>query len=160
MSGPSENIHVITSHLSHPAPILEHLSICCNGRMLHRHPALPPTLFNGDLSSLCKLFLVLVRAELPWRNMINLTSFTLSYTPPGTVSIGQLLDFFESAPYLEEVDHYFVTPTAGAQNCRLVSLAHLKHMYTEDDDPHSALLDHLLFLSARSWKYRHAWSAP
>ena len=144
MEGPSENIHVITSHLSHPAPLLENLSICCNGRMLHHHPALPPTLFNGDLSSLRKLFLVLVRTKLPWRNMINLTSFTLSRTPPGTVSVVQLLDFFESAPYLEKVDHYFVNPTAGAQNCRLVSLAHLKHMYIKDDDPPSALLDHLL----------------
>jgi len=76
--------------------------------------------------------------------MINLTSFTLSHTPPGTVSVGQLLDFFESAPYLEEVEPRFATPTGGAQNCRLVSLAHLKHMYIEDDGPPSVLLDHLL----------------
>ena len=142
--GPSENIHAITSHLSHPAPLLENLSICYNGRTLYHHPDLPSTLFNGDLSSLRTLRLVLVRTELPWRNMINLTSFTLSHTPPGTVSVGQLLDFFESAPYLEEVEHRFATPTTGAQDCRLVSLAYLKSMCIEDDDPPSVLLDHLL----------------
>jgi len=45
MMGPSENIQVIT-HLSHPAPLLENLSICYKGGTLHHHPALPSTLFN------------------------------------------------------------------------------------------------------------------
>ena len=30
--GPSANIRVIISHLSHPAPLLERLSICCSGK--------------------------------------------------------------------------------------------------------------------------------
>ena len=76
--------------------------------------------------------------------MVNLTSFTLSCTPPGAVSVVQLLDFFESATYLEEVGLYFVAPTTGAQNGRLVSLACLKSMCIEDDNPASVLLDHLL----------------
>jgi len=144
VEGPSEDIRTITSHLSHPAPLLEHLSISCTGRPPHRHPVITSTLFNGDLSPLRILRLVLVRTELPWRNMVNLTSFTLSDTPPGAVSVEQFLDFFESAPSLEEVELYFVTPTAGAQNRRLVSLACLKSMLINGDGPSSVLLDHLL----------------
>ena len=40
----------------------------------------------------------------------------LSRIPPRAVSVGQLLDFFENAPYLEEVKLCFVIPTTGAQN--------------------------------------------
>ena len=147
--GPSEDVEVVTrviSHLSHPAPLLEHLSIRAGGESVPDHyPALPSALFNGDLSSLRTLCLELVSTELHWRNMVNLTSFILSYTPSGAVSIGQLLDFFESAPHLEEVKLYFATPTAGAQNGRSVSLACLKNMCIADDDhAPSILLDHLL----------------
>jgi hypothetical protein len=76
--------------------------------------------------------------------MVNLTSFRLSYIPPGAVPIGQLLDFLESAPHLEEVKLYSATPTTGAKSGRLVSLGCLKSMYIDTDDPASVLLDHLL----------------
>ena len=75
--------------------------------------------------------------------MVNLTSFTL-YSAPGVVPVGQLLDFFESAPHLEEVGLYSAMPTIGAQNGRVVSLACLKSMWVDDDNPSSVLLDHLL----------------
>jgi len=71
--------------------------------------------------------------------MVNLTLFTFFHT--GAVSVGQFLDFFESAPYLEKVKHCFGTLTAGTQNGRLVSLACLKSMYI---DGGGSLLDHLL----------------
>ena len=145
IEGPSEDLEVVTSHLSHPAPLLNHLSIRLSpGYVPDRYLALPFALFNKDLSSLRTLCLESVHTELPWRNMVNLTSFTLYYTPPGVVSVKRLLDFFENAPYLEEVGLYFVTLTAGAQNSRLVSLAFLKSMRIEDDNPASVLLDHLL----------------
>ena len=76
--------------------------------------------------------------------MVNLTSFTLSHTPPGAVLVGQLLDFFESTPYLKEVKLCSATPTTGVQNRRLVSLACLKSMYIDGGGPPSVLLDHLL----------------
>ena len=146
--GPLENVEVVTrviSHLTYPAPLLEHLSIRSNPSIAPEHcPALPPALFNGDLSSLRTLCLESVHTGLPWRNMINLTSFALHYIPPGVVSVRRFLDFFENAPCLEEVELCFVTPAAGAQNGRLVSLACLKSMRIEDDDPASVLLDHLL----------------
>jgi len=131
-----EDMQVITSHLSHPAPLLEHLSISCYSSPRHRYPALPSTLFNRDLSSLRKLRLENVRTELLWRNMVDLTSFTLSYTPPEAVSIGQLLDFFESASYLEKIKFHFAT--TSVQNGRLVSLAYLKRIHIDGDGPSSS----------------------
>jgi len=143
--GMPEKIPAVIPHLSHPAPLLRYLSIRSDrGCAPERCPVLTSTLFNGDLSSLRMLHLELVRTELPWRNMVNLTSFTLSHIPPGTASAGQLLDFLESAPYLEEVELCFVTPEAGVQDGRLVSLACLKSMNIHGDAPCSALLDHLL----------------
>ena len=141
--GTPKNIPVITSLLSHPAPRLENLWISAGYRP-RGHAAITSSLFNGDLSSLRTLLLEFVRTELPWRNMVNLTSLTLSYTPPGAISFGQLLDFFESAPYLRKVVLRFATPTTGVQRGRLVSLAYLKTMDIDDDCPSSLLLDHLL----------------
>ena len=76
--------------------------------------------------------------------MVNLTSFTLAHTPPGTVSVGQLLDFFEGAPHLRKVKLCFVSPTTGGQDGRLVSMACLKSMCIDGSGPSSVLLDHLL----------------
>jgi len=79
--GPPEDMKVVSSRLSHPAPLLEHLSICSKPtNEPDHHPALRSTLFSGDLSSLRTLCLESVYTELPWRNMVNLTSFALSHT--------------------------------------------------------------------------------
>ena len=134
----------VASCLSHPAPLLEHLSIRSDHRTMPAGcSALLFALFNGDLSSLRTLRLEAVDTEYPWRNMLNLTSFTLYFILPGVASIGKLLDFFKNAPCLEEIKLCFAIPTAGAQNRRVVSLECLKSMEITDDDP-SALLNHLL----------------
>ena len=143
VKGQSKDVEVVTSHLSHPAPLLEHLSIRTKPPFAHRNPVLPSALFNGDLSSLRVLRLESVHTELPWRNMVNLTSFTLFYMLE-EIPVGQILDFFENAPHLEAIELCLVTPTAGAQNGRVVSLECLKKMYIKDDDPPSILLNHLL----------------
>ena len=97
-----ESISEIATHLSHPAPLLEDLSIDCGYEFEPwDNPVLTTSLFDGNLSSLRILDLRYVRTALPWRNMVNLTSFALGVTPPGEVSMGQLLDFFESSPRLE-----------------------------------------------------------
>jgi len=69
------------------------------------------------------------------------TSPCSRFSHTGAVSVGQFLDFFESAPYLEKVKLCFGTPTAGTQNGRLVSLACLKSMYI---DGGGLPFDHLL----------------
>ena len=140
-----EILQDITAQLFLPAPLLENLSIdgSC-GYTSDRIPVLTSTIFNGDLSSLRELRLEFALTELPWRNMVNLVSFTLARIPLGGVSIGHLLDFFESAPRLREVELTSATPTSGAQDGRLVSLGCLKRMSIIGSEPPSLLLDHLL----------------
>ena len=128
----------ITARLSRPAPLLEELSI---GAFSQR-PMLTPTLFDGDLSSLRKLRLDSIYTELPWRGLINLTSFTLARVLP--VSVWQLLDFFESTPHILQVELHYVTQAPGAQTGRLVSLARLEGMIITGGGPPSVLLNHLL----------------
>ena len=140
-----ERINPITTLLSRPAPHLEYLSIDCNYDLEGTSGlTLPTTLFNGDLSSLRELHLEYVHTELPWRNMVNLTSFTLGYSPLGEVSIGQYLDFLESAPRLERIWLQSATSTSGDQDGRLVSLACLNWMEIGGSKRCSLLLDHFL----------------
>jgi len=73
--------------------------------------------------------------------MDSLTSLKLVDIWP--VSTRQLLDFFESAPHLRNVDLRFETPTSSDQTGRLVSLADLKFMHINSGSS-SVLLDHLL----------------
>ena len=143
--GTPENIQKSTAQLFHPAPLLESLTIEAKGECSpQRGPVIPTTLFGGDLSSLRELRLQCICTELPWRNMVNLTLFTLGYTSPGDSSFGRLLDFFESAPRLSKVRLHLATPTIGAQRGRLVSLTCLKRMDVIGGGPSSLLLDHLL----------------
>jgi len=147
IDGVPENLQDITAHLTCPAPLLEDVILCGDCvQTPDQYPVLTSALFNGDLSSLRNLSLDCVHTELPWRNMVNLTSFTLSNTPPGGITVIQLLDFFEGAPHLRDVDLYFAipTPTPGAQSGRLVSLTCLKWMEINGSGPPSVLLDHLL----------------
>ena len=148
---PPESVGDIITHLSHPAPLLEDLSIDCGYELdPWDNPVLTTSLFNGNLSSLHNLRLRYVRTTLPWRNMVNLTSFALGPTPPGEVSMGQLLDFFENAPRLDSVELHSATPTTDTRRGRLVSLERLKWMNIRGDDPCSLLLDHLL-IPAGAW---------
>jgi hypothetical protein len=143
--GTPENLQDMTAHLSGPAPLLEKLWIRGGySNAPHLNPALTPALFNGDLSSLRRLRLASVNTGLPWRGMVNLTSFTLLNPSPGNVSVKQLLDFFEGAPHLRKVDLESPTLTSGARKGRLVSLGCLEWMEIAGDDSASLLLDHLL----------------
>ena len=138
-----EGLRAITAHLSHPAPLLERLDIYAGYRLQPQsNPVLVSTIFNGDLSSLRVLHLDCVRTELPWRNMVNLTSFALEFSSTG--NFGQLLDFFESAPRLCEIYLLFTTPVSGGGNGRLVPLDHLKKMDITACGPTSVFLNHLV----------------
>ena len=135
----------ITTHLSRPAPLLEDLMIdCVYVPGTPKKFVLPPSLFNGNLSSLRTLCVGSICTNLPWRNMVNLTSFDLRYIPLEDFSIGRLLDFFEGAPRLEGVDLTYTTPISGAQRGRLVQLACLARINIQGAEPCSLLLDHLL----------------
>ena len=144
ISVPPENLQDFTDHLFSPAPLLEtfKIEVKCEPGLQH-HPLITPALFDGDFSSLRVLCLRSVRTELPWRNMANLTSFILDNMPPGEVSVGQFLDFFESAPRLREIQLISATTTSGAQDGRLVSLACLTKLSILGGRP-PPLLNHLL----------------
>ena len=144
ITGISDHLQSIAAHLTCPAPLLERLEIKCGTPFgSQNYPALTTALFNGELSSLRKLHLQSVCTKLPWRNMVNLTSFTLSHTLPGNLSIIQLLDFFEGAPRLRDVKLNSATPTSSGQDRRLVSLSCLERMDIRGGS-FSLLLDHLL----------------
>ena len=143
--GTPENLQDIATLLSHPVSILETLAIEVDLECTPQDGLVVETmLFDGDLSSLRELQLKCVHTVLPWRNMVNLTSFTLGYTLLGNFPIRHLLNFFESAPRLRKIQLHSATPTFGAQNGRLVSLAHLERMEILGGGPSSLLLDHLL----------------
>ena len=143
--GTPENLRYIAARLSHPAPLLTSLTVGVDWKCSPEDgPTIPITLFDRDLSSLRELRLNCIRTELPWRNMANLTSFTLRYALHGNFPISHLLDFFEATPRLREVHLHSATPTSGAQNGRLVSLPCLKRMVILGGGPTSLLLNHLL----------------
>lgn len=135
----------ITENFIHPTPLIETLTIealTINGPDLN--PVLTTALFDGDLSLLRELHLRSVRTELPWRSMNNLTSFSLSHMTRPAVSVGQILDFFESAPRLREVELISATPTVHTQNGRLLSLTHLRKLSISGGQSPSILLDYLV----------------
>jgi len=137
-------LHQVIAHLPNHAPTLETLKIdgIFRARTL-QDPLLAAALFNGDLSSLRVLHLEYVRTELPWRNMVNLTLFVLRKIALGSLSIGQLLDFLESAPHLRGIELDSASPTTDGESQRLVSLACLKRMDLLFYLSSSRLLSHL-----------------
>ena len=139
-----DDLQDITSYLSDPAPLIESLEIHGSTDEPEVNPVLTTTLFGGDLSSLRDLSLYSVSTGLPWRNMANLTTFALGYVLSPRVTIGQLLDFFESAPRLLNIELTFATPTDGIQNGRLVPLTCLRRLHICEFLSSSLLLDHLL----------------
>jgi len=107
-------------------------------------PVLPENLFNRDLSSLRELRLGGVITRLPWRGMLNLTTFEFRRLPGDSILIAQLLDFLESAPRLRYVKLHNSIPNPGGPPAeKVVSLPHLKELSIITEQPHSFLLQHL-----------------
>jgi len=132
----------ITPYISCPTPLLRELtikSICRSTPVV-----LEGTLFNGDLSSLRELTLDKVITHLPWKNLSQLTNFTLSRVPRGTISITQFLDFFTNAHRLRDIQLNDSIPTvSNAPPGRVVSLPCLESLVISAGATHSALLNHL-----------------
>ena len=136
-----DHLQNIADCFARPAPRLKNLYIFGSYDDQFSTPELAPTLFDGDLSSLRVLCLHSLHTELPWRNMVNLTSLTLGYT---AVPIGELLDFLDSAPSLLDIDFAFVTLDFDAQTGRLVSLARLRKFDIYGYQASPLFLEHLL----------------
>ena len=137
---PDEILPVLAEHFSRPFPLLDKLKICFRPNWTS---ALPGGLFGGDLSSLRELALMGVITALPCRDLSNLTTFELHDVPEDKILLTQLLDFFESAPYLRHIQlHYSLPSFSNAPPERVVSLPHLKDLSINADQPHS-ILNHL-----------------
>ena len=135
----------ITKHLTQPAPLLESLTINEDTTIEHGPiPVLTTELFGGDLTSLRELRLQSVRTSLPWRGMNNLTKFTLGFIERPTLCVGDLLDFFEGAPRLSEINFHTSSPASDSQDGRLVSLEHLRRLTIYGPEPPSIMLNHLV----------------
>ncbi|KAF9643177.1 hypothetical protein BDM02DRAFT_3132611 [Thelephora ganbajun] len=107
-------------------------------------PALLNGLFDGDLSSLRELSLAGIITPLPWRDSILLT---------------QLLDFFESAPFLRHIQlHGSIPSSSGAPTERVVSLPHLKDLNIMTQSVHSIPLGHLSIPAGASLRLEFSFS--
>jgi hypothetical protein len=96
------------------------------------HPYQSPNhqdaIFNGDLSSLRELRISGALIPLPWKGLTNLTTFDFRRVPSHTVSVTQLLNFFEQTPVLRNATlHHAFPDTSDAPHGRIASLLHLKY---------------------------------
>jgi len=129
---------------SHPTPLLKELRI---DLAFDRDdpPAFPATLFSGDLSSLSRLSLSGLATDLPWRNLVNLTTLQLSNVF-GTAEpslITRLLDFFESAPFLSNIEIRSISNLPNLHPRRVVPIPHLKELILSSPYVYSTLVNHL-----------------
>ena len=141
ITGKKNLLENITPHLSCSIPLLRGLSIDLFG-----YPAttLQGTLFSGDLSSLRTLSLTGVITHLPWDNLSELTTLTLSRVPKDKISVTQLLDFFVNAHRLRNIKICHSIPSSSnASPGRVVSLPCLENLTIDADVAHSVLLNHL-----------------
>jgi len=138
---PTKVLPALVKHFSCPVPLLDTLTI---NFVLAQAPIPSGKLFNGDPSSLRQLSLTGVTLPLPWGDLSNLTTFSLHQVPGDKILLTQLLDFFESAPYLRHVQfHDSIPNSSDAPARRVVPLPHLKELSIIAQPAHSILLNHL-----------------
>ena len=138
---PTGLLPILVEHFSCPLPFLDELYIHFP---YYGTPTLPDDLFNGNIPSLRELTLNHVITPLPWRNLSNLTTFNLRDVPENQILLTQLLDFFESAPYLRHIRLNNSLPSfSDAPTERVVPLPHLQDLSIVTIQVHSILLNHL-----------------
>ena len=153
---PDQILPILVEHFSCPVPILNYLDITFE---CDQAQTLPEELFNRDLSTLRELCLAGVITSLPWRGLLNLTTFILCRVPAERILLTQLLDFFESAPHLRHIHLQDSIPNSSdAPAERVVSLPHLKYLSSDAQLPHSILLNHLSIPVGASLRLRFASS--
>ena len=137
----------VLSHFRCPTPLLEKLDIHIPFLAEPDSSRISGALFNGELPSLRELYLCGVITDLAWRNTWNLTVFTLSNPQDFKgfkLSVTQILDFFESAPFLQRVEFYYPFPNSSdAPPGRIVPLRRLKTLALGTHSPPSVLFNHL-----------------
>ena len=153
---PTQVLPVLAEHFSCPVPLLDCLEINFERGQA---PTLPDGLFNGDISTLREFGLAGVITSLPWRGVLNLTTFNLCRVPEDKILLTQLLDFFESAPHLRHIHlHDSIPNSSNVPTKRVVSLSQLKDLSITAQPAHSILLDHLSIPAGASLRLEFAYS--
>ncbi|KAF9780873.1 hypothetical protein BJ322DRAFT_287211 [Thelephora terrestris] len=149
----SQVIPVLVKNLSCRLPFLEEIVFD-----MEDYP-LPDELFNGDLSTVRELSLGGVLTSLPWKNMSNLTTFTLHGIPKDAILLTQMLNFFESAPHIRDVHlHDSIPSSSDAPVERVVCLPHLEKLEIIAQPAHSILLNHLSIPAGASLSLEFSFS--
>ena len=131
----------IINYFFRRAPLLKELNISLSDSP---DTVLSDAFLDGDLSSLCVLTLAGVITHLPWKNLSNLTTFSLRCIPLGGISMTQLLNFFENSPLLHTITLKDSLPYySDAPPNRIVSLPCLDKLSISALPPHSMLLNQL-----------------
>jgi len=153
---PGRVLPVLVEHFSSPAPLLDYLKINFE---CDQAQALPGELFNRDLSNLRVFCLVGVITPLPWRGLLNLTTFILCRVPAERILLTQLLDFFESASHLRHIYlHDSIPNFSNALPERVVFLSHLQDLSITAQPTHSILLNHLSIPAKTSLRLEFTFS--
>ena len=148
----------LVKHFSRPVPLLKRLKIDLTR---DPSPALPGTLFSGDLSSLRELHLTAALVPLSWSGLENLTIFTLSGVLDRYTILAHLLDFFVAAPRLCDIELHNSAPAhSNAPPGRIVSLRNLKKLGIIGCFTNSILLDHLSIPSGATVTLVFNFSGP
>ena len=144
-SGWARDLPRLLKYLGSTAPLLQKLRVHVQGKGTSNSDStlFENTLLDGNLSLLRELCLSGLHSNLPWRNMSNLLHFDFRRAGAKT-STNQLLDFFERAPLLREIQLSRALPNSStAPAKRVVSLPHLALLKIHDQTHHSTILNHL-----------------
>jgi len=140
-SGFSDNILKLIKQFSFPAPLLERLDISVSDPRL---AVFESPILDGNPSLLRELRLSRVISTLPWRSLSNLTTFHFGNVPSDTITVAQLLVFFEHAPLLRRMELVGSLPeSSNASAERVVYLPHLRSLRILSQPAPSILLNHL-----------------
>lgn len=130
----SDALSRLLNHFPFPAPFLKELKIVLHYDGLAHDPrpaTIPNTILPDCSPPLRKLRLSNVATDLPWRNLSNLTVFEFRHFPDTVDSlfVGQLLNFFESAPLLRKIALHDSIPTSSAvPSGRVIPLLNLRKL--------------------------------
>jgi len=159
----SDALSRLLDHFPFPAPFLKELKIVLHYDGLAHDPwpaTIPNIIFPDRSPPLRKLSLSNVAADLPWRNLSNLTVFEFRHFPDTVDPLfaGQLLDFFESAPLLRKIALHDSIPTSSAvPSGRVVPLLNLRKLIIDGLPVDSTFLDHLPIPTGASLSLRFSF---
>ena len=140
--GGEDLLQHFTKHFSCPVPLLRHLDLQFT---FNPPPVLNNVLFDRNVPSLRTLTMGGVIPHLPWDNLPQLTTFTMSrLVSTEVLSVTRLLDVFSNAPLLSKIELRAIPKSSDAPPRRLVSLPCLESLTILTGETHiSTLLNHL-----------------